>query len=429
MDVSKLFREIDVQNPLEWLEKRHVKLVKDCNNQLQAPPPYPEYDNETGAVVAATRQEEEISVVKHDFDNKTAKGLADTYRAIVDLVDKHTSVNMKTRRRRRNAMGGGICRRYNRRYDSGALVPVHGRKDSLHTVYFSEVDKTPALTVMPESVLRSYQDFLDRFLGGHSSEFDASATVPAPLLIKDALAKGVPSFCQFNQIARNVFINNNTKTTLVFLNGTEQFKYVDFLFSAFVSSVTGLAQKVGCVECVAFYPDLMCAEFGFVGIGLKEISQDCRIGIIDKKLRCMGGNVEEEYLYDITEDLNMCRQAFVSTLPYTLIECNNIAKRLHNLGIVMTRGTPNNFALEVYTADEGRRVGVRPLLVNLSGIVPNGLRFRDMFVPQRSAAISAPETKDRDGVASQATCSYVMGKIMRETIEVANSIDCPVRTT
>ncbi|KAK8371991.1 hypothetical protein O3P69_014197 [Scylla paramamosain] len=157
---------------------------------------------------------------------------------------------------------------------------------------------------------------------------------PGPVLLESPIA-----YADFKKLARNIFINTKTKTTLVLLGGVEPYRQVDMLFSAAASAFPGLAKRVGMAECIAFYPDLMCAQYEFIGLGLKELLQDSRCGIMDIKIDCIkdldrDGDDDKENVFRYREDL-------INRIHFVLVEICNLAQRLINNVLAITKAMAN----------------------------------------------------------------------------------------
>nr|BDT63260.1 MAG: protein kinase [Hemigrapsus takanoi nimavirus]GBG35395.1 protein kinase [Hemigrapsus takanoi nimavirus] len=231
---------------------------------------------------------------------------------------------------------------------------------------YPSVSKLPALNIDTlRDVSKSIEDFVNRFPGvnayrsGRYFDFAHRAMFyPGPVLLKSSMV-----YDDFKKLARNIFINTKTKTTLVFLGGVESYRQVDMLFSAAVGAIPGLAKWVGMAECIAFYPDLMCAEYDFIGLGLKELLQDSRYGITNLKINCINGhdrdgNDNEENVFRYREDL-------INKMPFVVVETCNVAQRLINNGLAITKATANNFAVDI-------KDNTRPILAILDCLSPLG---------------------------------------------------------
>ncbi len=139
------------------------------------------------------------------------------------------------------------------------------------------------------------------------------------------------------------------------------------MFSAAAGAFLGLAKRVGMVECIAFYPDLMCAEYDFIGLGLKELLQDSHYGIMDIKINCIKGldrdrNDNEENVFRYREDL-------INRMPFVVVEICNLAQRLINNGQTITKPTANYFAVDI-------KDNTRPVLAILDCLSPLGYDFK-----------------------------------------------------
>ncbi len=139
------------------------------------------------------------------------------------------------------------------------------------------------------------------------------------------------------------------------------------LFSAAAGAFPGLAKREVMDECIAFYPDFMCAEYDFIGLGLKELLQDSRYGIMDIKINCIKGldrdrNDNEENVFRYREDL-------IKRMPFVVVEMCNLAQRLLNNGRVITKATANYFAVDI-------KDNTRPVLAILDCLSPLGYDFK-----------------------------------------------------
>ncbi|KAK8407570.1 hypothetical protein O3P69_002261 [Scylla paramamosain] len=226
-------------------------------------------------------------------------------------------------------------------------VPVLSKKSSNMAMDYPSVSKLPALnTDALRSVFKSIENFISRFSGVSADKygryFNFAHEVmfcPGPVLLELSVA-----YADFKKLARSIFINTKTKTVLVFLGGVEPYRQVD-MFSAAASAFPGLAKRVGMAECIAFYPDLMCTEYDFIGLGLKKLLQDSRCGVMDIKINCIKGLDRDGN--DNKENVFRYRKNLINRMPFVVVEICNLAQRLINNGLAITKATANYFAVDI----------------------------------------------------------------------------------
>ncbi|KAK8405444.1 hypothetical protein O3P69_001780 [Scylla paramamosain] len=163
----------------------------------------------------------------------------------------------KPRRMRRNkqVLRGGKVAAFDYKHEMNH-VPVLCKKSSIKTAMdYPSVSKLPALnTDALQSVFKNIEDLTRRFPGVNADKYNQYFNFAHEAMFYLGPVFLESSFCRadFKKLARNIFINTNIKATLMFLSG--------------------VAKRVGMAECIAFYTDLMCAEYDFLGLGLKELT-------------------------------------------------------------------------------------------------------------------------------------------------------------
>ncbi|KAK8406333.1 hypothetical protein O3P69_007198 [Scylla paramamosain] len=285
-------------------------------------------------------------------------------------------------------------------------VPVLCKKSRNTVMDYPSVSKLPALnTDALRGASKCIEDFISRFPGvsadwyGQYFNFAHGAMFyPGPVMLESSIA-----CVDFKKLARNIFINTKTKTILVFLGGVEPYRQVDMLFSAAAVAFPGLAKRVGMAECIAFYPDLMCAEYDFISFGLKELLQDSCYGIMDIKINCVkgldrDGNDDEENIFPYRED-------FIKRMPFVVVEICNLAQRLINNGLAITKAMANYFAMDI-------KDNTRPVLAILDCLSPLGYDFKTAERQVKKTQRDAPaqnrvwsEEIEEEKTGEEVTCS------------------------
>ena len=353
--ISKEFDRLRrLSSPEEWLEQRRWEAMAACRQVLM----------DQAKVVSYGKSVEDGPKFLHE-QSDSAKFFQGLFNDILKSIPVAAFRSRATRRRQmRRKRKVAPNYEYERKH-----VPVLCKKSS-NTNYYYSVSKLPALNINAlQSVFKSVEYFLRRFPGvdvdmnGQYFDFVYEAMFyPGPILLESSITHN-----GFKKLARNIFINTKTKTTLVFLGGVDSYRQVDMLFSAAVGAIPGLAKRVGMAECIAFYPDLMCAEYDFIGLGLKELLQDNRYGIVDIKINCIkgldrDGNDDEENVFRYRKDL-------INRMPFVIVEICNLAQRLINYGLTITKATANNFAVDI-------KDNCRPVLAILDCLSPLGYDFK-----------------------------------------------------
>ena len=301
--ISTIFDRLQMlSSPEEWLEQRKRGTIVACRQVLMSQSGIVSYEkNVESGPASAQEQRDKAKFFQHMFEG---------IRKSIPLASYPTSSRAaKDRRLRRNR------RVYKRR---GAVVDYGHERNHVPVLYknsnntatdYPSVSKLPALNIdVLRGVSKSIEDFVNRFLGvnsyrcGRYFDFAHEAMFsPGPVLLESSMA-----YKDFKKLARNIFVSTKTQTTLVFLGGVESYRQVDMLFSAAVGAIPRLAKHVGVAECIAFYPDLMCAEYDFIGLGLRELLQDNRYNIVDIKIDCIKG-LDRESVFRYRKDLSSSR--------------------------------------------------------------------------------------------------------------------------
>ncbi|KAK3874378.1 hypothetical protein Pcinc_020673 [Petrolisthes cinctipes] len=68
----------------------------------------------------------------------------------------------------------------------------------------------------------------------------------------------------------NVLINKERRTVLKFLRSRRSIG--NFLMSVYISA--GYADLLGCAKCIAFYPDMLCAEYEYAGESVRMVLEN-----------------------------------------------------------------------------------------------------------------------------------------------------------
>lgn len=297
----------------------------------------------------------------------------------------------------------GLVNNQSKTIDESNYVPVvNGKKSNINADdFFPKVDKTPAIEAKGlKGIIKTLDFFVERFGGIKYEEeetFEDLATIYpfASLLHHGYMSNGK---C-FRKLSRNVFINDMTKTTLIFLGGAEKYRQIDMLFSASLGAMQGLP---GIADCIAFYPDIMCAEYDFIGLGLRELLMEGRDGLAKAKLQCLG---------ICGDDISGPRELLLQLMPFVMLEMCDVVKNLNDFGLCLTRASPNNFALDT-------NYNLRPVLMNLDCLKPKGCDFYNYDFPYSMLCMCAPEMVNNVTVTEEMS-SYIIGKVINETLELA----------
>lgn len=348
-----------LSSPEEWLEQRRQGTVLACRQVLMDQACFLSYGKTVeGGPESPQKQRDKAEFFQRMFDDILKSIPLASY-----STGPYAARNRRFRRNRRAFKRERVVFNYEHERNH---VPVICRNNN--AVDFPSVSKLPALnTDALRGVFKSIEEFINRFPGvnvnryGQYFNFDREAMFyPGPILLKWSMARN-----GFKKVTRNIFINTRTKTTLVFLGGGESYQQVDMLFSAAVGAIPGMAKQVGMAECIAFYPDLMCAEYDFIGLGLKELLQDYNIS--DIKINCIqdldqGINNDQKDVFQYRKDL-------IDRMPFIVVEICNLAQRLINNGLAITKATDKNFAVDI-------RDNTRPVLAILDCLSPLGYDFK-----------------------------------------------------
>lgn len=366
-------------SPAQWLEKRQARVYADVRSTIKEAFTYVDY----GKTAAAS------SVIPADdadlFKEESLETLGGIYENIVKLVNDH---------------------QYGHNIDENYCVPVvNGKKSNINSDYsFPVVSNKPAIEALGlRGILKPLDFFVDRF-GGVAPGVEENMeelvrSYPFVSLLRHGyMAEGE----KFRKLSRNVFINDNTKTTLIFLGGAEKYRQIDMLFSASVSAIRGLP---GVAECIAFYPDLMCAEYDFIGLGLRELLLEGRDGLAKAKLECIGAKDKV--------DIGPLRERLLQLMPFIVLEMCDVVKNLNDFGLCLTKASPNNFALDVKGGQ------LRPVLTNLDCLKPKGHGLGGYDLPQSMVGACAPEMAGANPTVTEAMSSYMIGKVVKETLDLA----------
>ena len=354
--ISNIFDQLQkLSSPEEWLEQRRQRTMLACRQVLMDQACLVSY----GKTVEGGPESPQKQKDKAEFFRRMFDGILKSIPLASYSTSPCAARNRRFRRNRRACKRGRVVFNYEHERNH---VPVICRNNT--AVDFPSVSKLPALnTDALRGVSKSIEDFVNRFPGvnvnryGHYFNFAHEAMFyPGPILLKWSMGRN-----GFQRVARNIFINTRTKTTLVFLGGVESYRQVDMLFSAAVGAIPGMARRVGMAECIAFYPDLMCAEYDFIGLGLKELLQDNRYDITDIKINC----IDEDRKYDVFQ----YRKDLINRMPFIFVEICNLAQRLINNGLAITKATDKNFAVDI-------KDDTRPVLAILDCLSPLGYDFK-----------------------------------------------------
>lgn len=336
------------QPPEKWLEQRRWETIVQCGRVLANQAEIIPYGKSVEDAEAESQEQKDHAVLFQNIYDDIIKSIPPTsYSTTI------SAARVRRERRNREEKRGWAQPNYEHERNH---VPVLSKKA---TKDFPSVSKLPALkTSALQGVSKDIEEFINRFPGinksfwdfGHSAMFS-----PGPTLLEWSAP-----YTNFKKLYKNVFVNTDTKTTLVFLAGVEVHRQVDLLFAAAVGAFPGLANRVGMAECVAFYPDLMCAEYDFIGLGLKELLKDSFTDIVDAKIDYING-LEREPLYSYKENL-------LNRLPFIIVEICNVAQRLTNNGLSIMKAMPNIFAVDITDND-------KPVLAILDCLSPLGYNF------------------------------------------------------
>lgn len=322
------------------------------------------------------------SVISDSAREESRKTLNGIYENIVELVNTHYNTGD--------------------RLDCAPVVEGK-RSDISRDSVFPLVSKKPAREAVGlRGIIKSLDVFIERF-GGFTPKAEENVeeltrVYPfSSLLHRRYMAEGE----SFKKLSRNVFVNDRTKTTLIFLGGAEKYRQIDMLFSASVGAIQDLP---GVARCIAFYPDIMCAEYDFIGIGLRELLLEGRDGLAKAKLQCLGGNNSGAF--------GVLKERLQQLMPFIVLEMCGVVKNLNVLGLCLTKASPNNFALD----SNGK---LRPVLVNLDCLKPEGCDFSGYNLPRNMMGACAPEMAAVDVTVTEEMSSYIIGKVIRETLDLA----------
>ena len=359
-DITEIFHRLETLSyPEEWIEQRKKETLLESHLVLM--------DQANDVSYGKTVEGGPESLQKKKDEAEFFRGMFYSILKSLPQASNSNSSRGAMRRRvirsRQMRRGGRTLANYEHERHH---VPVLSKKSKKTATDYPSVSKRPALDIdVLWGVTKSIEDFVERFPGvnidGHDWIFNFAFKAmfyPGPLLLESS-----KSYKDFRKLARNIFVNTKTKTTLVFLGGAEPYRQADMLFSAAVSAIPGLAKKVGMAECIAFYPDLMCAEYDFIGLGLKELLQGNHYSIM-KKIECIKGLDRDD-----EGDVFQYKEELINRMPFVVTEICNVAQRLINNGLVITKATPNNFAVDITD-------NTRPMLAILDCLSPLGFDFK-----------------------------------------------------
>ena len=358
--ISKIFDDTETfsSSPEEWLEERRLETMVACRQVLMDQADVVSYGKTVEERPKRTLEQRiNAAFFRRIFD--------DILHSIPQVSYSRAAKDCRMDRNRRGCRRGEVLLNNKQRN----YVPVFCKKSRNTAKYFPAVSKLPALNIEAlEDVSRDTEYFVRRFPGvnayGHGQYFNFAHEAmfsPGPVLLESSMARK-----DFKKLARNIFVNTKTKTTLVFLGGVEPYRQAKMLFSAAVGATPGLAKQVGMAECIFFYPDLMCAEYDFIGLGLKELLQNNRYGIVDIKIDCIKEGLDRD---DDAEDVFRYRKDLINRMPFVVVEICNLAQRLINNGLAITKATANSFAVDIED-------NTRPVLTILDCLSPLGYDFK-----------------------------------------------------
>ncbi|KAK8389158.1 hypothetical protein O3P69_020853 [Scylla paramamosain] len=229
----------------------------------------------------------------------------------------------RMRKNRQAHRGGRVAFNYEHEWNH---VPVLCKKSSSTMMDYPYVSKLPALnTDALRGVPKSIEDFISHFPGVSANRYGQyfnfahkAMFYPGPVLLESSIA-----CADFKKLARNIFINTKTKITLV--------------------------------------------EYDFIGLCLKELLEDSCYGIMDIKINCIKDldrdrNDDEENVFRYREDL-------INRMPFLVVEIGNLAQRLINNGLAITKATANYFAMDI-------KDNTRHVLAILDCLSPLGYDFK-----------------------------------------------------